>query len=177
KKVWRLKCPTHLIYLEHLDKAFPDARFVMTHRDPTDVMLSVIEVYADIVGKFTEHLDLHYLAELNITQWSEGMKRAISFRDANDSFGQKNDHRFYDIHFRAMHEDPIGEVRGLYRWLGEPMTPEFEAGMARWWKENSENREPSSRKDASYYGVDLDRVRGLFTDYVARMDVWTAHTT
>jgi len=167
KKVWRLKCPTHLIYLDHLDKAFPDARFVMTHRDPTDVMLSVIEVYADIVGKFTEHLDIHYLAELNIEQWSQGMQHALAFRDKG------NGHRFYDIHFRAMHADPIGEVRGLYQWLGEPVTPEFAAGMARWWRENSENREPSSRKDASYYGVDLERVRGLFSEYVARMNAWT----
>ncbi|MFT3930145.1 MAG: sulfotransferase [Spongiibacteraceae bacterium] len=166
-KPWRLKCPTHLIYLEHLNHAFPDARFVMTHRDPTDVMLSVIDVYADIVSKFTDHLDIRYQAELNIHQWSIGMQRALTFRDAG------NDHRFYDIHFRAMHEDPIGQVRGLYQWLGEPVTPEFEAGMARWWKENSENREPSSKKDAAAYGVDLDQVRGLFAEYTKRMSVWT----
>lgn len=168
EKPWRLKCPTHLIYLEHLNNAFPDARFVMTHRDPSDVMLSVIDVYADIAGKFTDHLDMHYLAELNIRDWSEGMSRALAFRDKDN-----NDARFYDIHFRAMHKDPIGEVRGLYRWLGEPVTAAFETGMAGWWKENSENREPSSRKDPDAYGVDLDQVRGLFADYTARMAVWT----
>ncbi len=172
-KPWRLKCPTHLIYLEHLNNAFPDARFVMTHRDPSDVMLSVIDVYADIVSKFTDHLDMHYQAELNIEQWSRGMQRALKFRDATDSFGKKNDARFYDIHFRAMHNDPIGEVRGLYQWLDEPVTAEFEAGMARWWKENSENREPSSRKDPATYGVDLNQVRPLFADYVERMTKWT----
>jgi hypothetical protein len=166
-KTWRLKCPTHLIYLEHLNNAFPDARFVMTHRDPSDVMLSVIDVYADIVGKFTDHLDIPYLAELNIRHWSEGMKRALAFRDAG------NDARFYDIHFRAMHNDPIGEVRGLYQWLGEPVTDAFENGMARWWKQNSENRDPSSRKDPAAYGVDLNQLRPLFADYVARMAVWT----
>ena len=31
--------------------------FVMTHRDPTDVLMSVVEVYADIAGVFTDHLD------------------------------------------------------------------------------------------------------------------------
>src|SRR5262245_21776391 len=35
---WRLKCPSHLLWLDHLDGAFPDARFVMTHRDPADVL-------------------------------------------------------------------------------------------------------------------------------------------
>lgn len=167
EKEWRLKCPTHLIYLEHLNTAFPDARFVMTHRDPSDVMLSVIDVYADIVSRFTDNVDMPYLAQLNIQHWSEGMKRALAFRDAG------NDARFYDIHFRAMHNDPIGEVRGLYQWLGEPVTDEFENGMDRWWKDNAENREPSSRKDASAYGVDLAQLRPLFADYVGRMTAWT----
>lgn len=166
-KPWRLKCPTHLIYLEHLNNAFPDARFVMTHRDPSDVMLSVIDVYADIVGKFTEHLDMQYLAQLNIQHWSKGMQRALSFRDAG------NDHRFYDIHFKSMHNDPIGEVRGLYRWLDEPVSDAFETGMTRWWKENSENREPGSRKDPAAYGVDPGQLRPLFADYVDRMNSWT----
>jgi hypothetical protein len=57
---WQLKAPTHLLYLDHLDHAFPDARFVMTHRDPTDVMLSVTGVYADIASKFTDRLDAGY---------------------------------------------------------------------------------------------------------------------
>ncbi len=120
EKSWRLKCPTHLIYLKELNNAFPDARFVMTHRDPSDVMLSVIDVYSDICGKFTDHLDIHYQAELNIRDWSEGMKRALAFRDSPAAL-DRNDARFYDIHFRAMHNDPIGEVRGLYDWLGEPV--------------------------------------------------------
>ena len=35
---WRLKSPAHVMSLNYLDTAFPDARFVMTHRDPTDVI-------------------------------------------------------------------------------------------------------------------------------------------
>ena len=46
---------------------FPDARFVMTHRDPTDVIVSVADVYADIVGGFTDHLDRPYLGQLNVS--------------------------------------------------------------------------------------------------------------
>ena len=41
ERPWRLKCPSHVLWLDALDTAFPDARFVMTHRDPTDVILSV----------------------------------------------------------------------------------------------------------------------------------------
>ncbi|HEY5755995.1 MAG TPA: sulfotransferase, partial [Steroidobacter sp.] len=70
EKPWRLKAPTHILYLGDLVRAFPDARFVMTHRDPTEVILSVANVYADIVGKFTDALDKPYLGQLNVEQWS-----------------------------------------------------------------------------------------------------------
>ena len=166
---WRLKSPVHIRSLDYLDCAFPDARFVMTHRDPTDVILSVADVYADIAGVFTDHLDRHYLGRLNVEHWSVAMSRALTFRDRGA------DHRFYDIDFRAMQADPIGEVRGLYAWLGEPVTEEFESAMRRWWAENAENREPSAHRDPAAFGLDLDQVRPLFAEYVARSRDWTHH--
>jgi len=164
---WRLKCPTHLLFLPYLDAAFPDARFVMTHRDPTDVMLSVADVYAEVATMFSDDIDRRYLGQLNVEHWSVGMDRAIAFRDAGA------DARFYDIDFRAMQRDPVGEVRGLYRWLGEPVTREFEGGMNRWWQDNAENREQHKLPDPDVYGIDPDVVRPLFADYVTRVTRWT----
>ena len=165
---WRLKCPNHLLFLPYLDRVFSDAKFVMTHRDPVEVLLSVADVYAEVARMFSDEIDRRYLGQLNVEQWSLGMQRALAFRDAGA------DARFYDIDFRAMQRDPIGEVRGLYRWLGEPVTDEFEAGMRRWWKENAENREPHERPDPEVYGIDLARVRPMFAEYTARASRWTA---
>lgn len=162
---WRLKAPSHMLHLGALDTAFPDARFVMTHRDPTDVMLSVATVYADIIGKFTDHLDRAYVGELNVGCWSEAMTRAITFRETG------NDHRFYDIHFRAMLADPVGEVRGLYRWLGEPVSADFEAAMGAWWAAN-QGAERMVKPDPSAFGLDMAAVRARFADYLARMERW-----
>lgn len=166
---WRLKTPAHILFLEHLDMAFPDARFVMTHRDPTDVLLSVADVYADIAGVFTDHLDRDYLGRLNVEHWSVGIDRVLKFRET----GHGN--RFYDIDFRAMQADPTGEVQGLYRWLEEPVTDVFEAAMANWWSANAENREPTPERDPSEFGMDLDAIRPLFAEYVTRSATWTEH--
>jgi hypothetical protein len=160
---WRLKSPSHVLSLDALNSVFPDARFVMTHRDPTEVILSVADLYADIVGGFTDHLDRPYLGQLNVEHWSVGMARALQFRDGDA------DNRFYDIDFRAMQENPISEVRGLYAWLGEPVSDEFESRMRAWWAEAAAEREPSSHADPAAFGIDFDQVRPLFADYVARM--------
>jgi hypothetical protein len=164
---WRLKSPAHVLSLDYLDAVFPDARFVMTHRDPTDVLLSVADVYADIVGGFSDHVDRRYLGELNVHQWSVGMQRACRFRDACA------EDRFFDIDFRAMAADPVGEVRAMYRWLGEPVSEEFEAGMRAWWAHNAENREPTVKADAAEFGLDFGRIRPHFADYLEHAARWT----
>jgi hypothetical protein len=151
-----------VLSLDFLDRVFPDARFVMTHRDPTEVLLSVADVYADIIGGFTDHLDKRYLGELNVKQWSIGMDRAVKFRDGGA------EHRFFDIDFRAMQADPIGEVRRLYQWLGEPVTDEFETRMRAWWAANAENREPHTHADPQSFGLDLNAIRPLFANYIER---------
>lgn len=166
---WRLKCPTHILYMPFLDNAFPEARYVMTHRDPTDVILSVASLYAEYTGTFCEEVDHRYIGELNSRCWSEGMRRLIAFREQDG-----NDERFYDIHFRAMHDDPVEQVRGLYDWLGESVSAGFQENMQLWWEQN-EARERYEKPDPAVFGIDYDEVRKEFAGYLERMDRWVPY--
>jgi hypothetical protein len=168
-KPWRLKCPSHVLWLEPLAAVFPDAKYVMTHRDPTDVLLSVADLYADIIGSFTDEIDRPYIGRLNVEHWSLGMDRALQFREAGA------DERFYDIDFRAMQADPVGEVKGLYAWLNELVSDEFANRMQNWWTHAAAEREPSSHADPAEFGIDLDAVRPRFGRYVENATRWTAH--
>ena len=170
-KPWRLKCPSHVLWLDQLDAVFPDANYVMTHRDPTDVILSVAELYADIIGSFTDDMDRPYIGGLNVEHWSLGMKRAVAFRSGDA------ESRFYDIDFRAMQVDPIGEVTGLYAWLDETVGGQFEEQMRNWWTQAAAEREPSQRADPVEFGIDIEAVRPLFADYVEHAHRWTTHHT
>ena len=168
RRPWRLKCPSHLLFLPQLDAAFPDARYVMTHRDPTDVMVSVVDVFSEVSKLMSEAPDLHYLGRMNVEHWSVGMERTLAFRDAG------NEARFYDMHFQAVQDDPIGEVRRLYAWLGESVSDAFEEGMERWWRENAMTRTASVHPEPTAFGLDLEQVRPRFARYVERMEEWTA---
>ncbi|MED5814883.1 sulfotransferase [Mycolicibacterium sp. 050232] len=164
---WRLKCPSHVLWLDAVSQVFPDARYVMTHRDPTDVILSVADLYADIISTFTDEIDRPYIGRLNVEHWSLGVDRALQFRAAA---GQD---RFYDIDFRAMQDDPIGEVTGLYTWLGQPVTDEFAARMGSWWTQAAAEREASSHADPATFDIDLDQVRPRFARYTDHAARWT----
>ena len=71
-------------------------------------MVSVADLYAEVGQQFSDGIDPRYLGRLNVDQWVKGMDRVLAFREA------RGDDRFYDIDFRAMQRDPVGEVRGLY---------------------------------------------------------------
>jgi Sulfotransferase family len=169
RQPWRLKCPTNLLFMSYLAEAFPDARFVMTHRDPTEVVVSVSDLYVEVRRMYGRDIHLGYLGAMNLELLAVGLRRTLEFRDGGA------DDRFYDIDFRAMQRDPIGEVRGLYAWLGEPVSEEFEAGMKRWWQDNAASREKNVHPDPATFGLDLDQIRPLFADYTRRIRGWTTH--
>ncbi len=75
-----------------------------------------------------------------------------------------------------MQANPIGEVAGLYAWLGAPVDAEFEARMQSWWTLAAAEREPSSHADPVEFGIDLDEVRPRFASYVDSARRWTAHS-
>ena len=66
---WRLKAPAHMVGIAALANAFPDARFVMTHRAVVEVIPSIADLYSELAGPFTDELDRHYLGELNVETW------------------------------------------------------------------------------------------------------------
>jgi hypothetical protein len=167
---WRLKSPSHLLWLDHLDHVFPDARFVWTHRDPAQVIVSVADLCVEVSRRFCDSIDARYIGAMNMEQWSVGMERALAFRERSEAAGEN---RFYDIDFRAMQKEPVEQIRGLYSWLGEPVSEAFATGMQQWWAEFAAHREPNTHPDPATFGIDLDQVATLFAGYTTRMNQWS----
>ena len=158
---WRLKAPAHMMGISALANAFPDAKFVMTHRNVVEVIPSIADLYRELANPFTDDLDLNYLGALNVQTWSVGMTRTLDFRAQHED-------RFYDIDFRQMQSEPIETVRSLYAWLGEPVSAEFEDGMRRWWQSSAVNREQIDRPGPEVFGIDADALEPLFARYTQR---------
>jgi hypothetical protein len=132
------------------------------------VILSVADLYAEFGQMTSNTVDRNYMGRLNVEHWSLGMQRALAFRRAG------NNDRFFDMDFAAVQRDPIGEVKRLYAWLGEPVSDEFEAGMRAWWQSAAASRLPNTHPDAAVFGLNMDAVRPLFADYIQSMTTWTA---
>ena len=162
---WRLKNPSHIVFIGALAEVFPDARFWMTHRDIANVIPSVADLYYELSKVFCDDVDKSYLGRLN-TDWCElGMRRVIAFRDAG------HDDRFFDIHFGPFQQDPFPILARLYQFLGEDFTPKARARMEAWRRDTPRDKHGGHSYDAGDFAIDLEQLRERFRFYTSRFEV------
>lgn len=125
---WQLKSPVHLVHPEALGATYPDARWVLTHRDPVEVTASVLSLVRSLTGTFTDEDFTEYIA----ATWPEVIATLLdhqsAFRDAEIAAGRGD--AFVDVAYADLVAEPVGTVAGIYDRLGEPFTAEAEAAMA-----------------------------------------------
>ena len=161
---WRLKTPAHMFAIDALDAVYPDAKFVITHRDPAKVMASVASVETAVVRMYTGKADPLYFGQHCVDDWDRALRRFLAFRD------RVGEDRFYDIAFTDMQSDPVGSVRGLYDWLGEELTPGTAAAMQDWWDGSQEDRSSGGghHYTAEEFGLNDDELHERFAYYTER---------
>jgi hypothetical protein len=165
---WRLKNPTYSLFIDALDRVFPDARYCMTHRDVAAVIPSVSDLYYEMHKAATDAPDKRWLGELSV-EWTElGMHRIIDFRTRG------NDDRFFDIYFAPFQKDPFPVLEQLYAHIGEPFTAEARARMEAWRRETPRDKHGGHDYDAADFGLDPAELRERFRFYSERYGVPTA---
>jgi len=166
-KRWRLKSPVHMLNLPALDRVYPDARFVVTHRDVADSIPSMAALISAIGGLFVNDLDLCGIGAGTARLWRIALDRMDSFRDSQ---GRE---RFYDIGFHTMQADPIAAVRDLYGWLGEPFAPGFEQRMRRWRDAHPKDTR-AAKVDPFQFGLAPNTLRHDYARYLDRYHAYIA---
>jgi hypothetical protein len=161
---WRLKNPSHSLFIEALDRVFPDARFVMTHRDVAGVVPSVADLYYELHKAYTDRVDLPAIGRDTRNFCALGMQRMIRFREAG------NDHRFFDIHFAPFQKDPFPILEALYAFLGEKLTSEARQRMEAW-RRGTPRDAGYQRTDMAAFGLDPAGLHEEFAFYSHRFNI------
>ncbi|MEY2397845.1 MAG: hypothetical protein QOJ00_1019 [Actinomycetota bacterium] len=156
---WWLKSPAHMLTIDALDAVFPDAKFVMTHRDVGKVLPSVCALYNTLASVLADGLDAHAIGAHNLSTWRTGLERLIAFRDAG------NEQRFFDLSFDDVQRDPIGQIELLYAQLGDELTDDARARMTRWWEQSAADRAAPTAYSADDFGLDASAINDQFAFY------------
>jgi hypothetical protein len=163
-RFWHLKTPVHMLALDSLLEAYPDARFLWTHRDPAQVLGSVCSLIAYTRSWVSDRIDAD-LGQRQIELWAEALRRAMAFR--RDAGAE----RFADIRFGDLNTDPAGTVERAYDQLGLTLGGEGRRRMALWAAENPPGTHGPHDYSLEEFDVDRDEVQERFSFYLDHFDI------
>ncbi|HEX4507578.1 MAG TPA: sulfotransferase [Alphaproteobacteria bacterium] len=162
---WSLKAPAHSMNLEALHAVYPDARLVVTHRDPLAVTASACSLITTLTRTFSD-ADRHlYIGE----HWTEMLERSIDglnrFRDANP------DVKIVDVHYADLNRDPLGTIGRIYAAFGEALEGEALAAMTRRLETRQKNRFGQHGYTLEDYGLTSGALLERFRPYIERYGI------
>jgi hypothetical protein len=163
---WQLKSPVHLIDPFALAEVYPDARFVLTHRDPVNVIASACNLVRVLTGTFTDADWTTYIRDT----WPEIIGTLLdnqnAFRDSQIAAGRAD--AFVDLAYSDFVADPLSTIGALYEQLGETLTPQAEQAMRAHSAEHKKDRFGSHSYSLEEWGLDRDELTERVQPYLTR---------
>lgn len=162
---WTLKNPWHPLFLNELTQVYPDARLVMTHRDPAEVVGSACSLIKFVRAIYSDDVDLKGIGESFMDTFQVMIDRAIAFKAKHGA------EAILDVQYADTVRDPLGAVRGVHEHFGEPLTNEAAAAMQAYLADNQKGKHGKHSYDLAEYGLSKELVRERFKSYIESYDI------
>jgi hypothetical protein len=164
---WVMKAPSHMSHLRELFAAYPDARVVITHRDPLQVLGSLANLMASLRWTRSEYVDYGALIGMMAFGHAFLAERVMKERDA----GTLAESQILDVRYCDLTADPVGTVRRIAEWRGAPLRADAEAAIGRWIAQRPKDRHGAHEYSFADTGLDLATERARHAEYQRRYDV------
>lgn len=162
---WLLKAPHHNFHLDAIVSAYPDVRFIVTHRDPAKAVPSWASIVSTILPPAAGERDLHRLGQEISEHLRVGVESAMAAR------ARLGEDRFLDVHHCDLVADPFAVVRRVYDSLGLELRPSFEAAIGEWHQRNRSGAHGTHRYTAEGFGLSEAQLRSDFGPYLRHFSI------
>lgn len=163
---WVLKSPVHLHSLPTLFATYPEARVVITHRDPLAVLGSVSSLVATLRYAHSDHVDLADIGGYHAELYGESLDRLVHLDD-----GALDPARVSHTQYAAFVAEPLDTVHAVLDGLGIPYDPATEDAMRAHLREQPRAARGEHRYWFHDLGLSPDAERKRFARYQEHFDV------
>jgi hypothetical protein len=160
-RLWHLKTPVHMFALDALVEAYPDARFLWSHRDPAKVLGSVCSLVHYTRSWSSDRDDAHELGPEMVERWALAVERAMEFR------ARVGDERFADVPFEALQHDPVHALATSYERIGIDFSDDARRAVLHWATSHEPGSHGAHHYDLADFGINAEGVRARFAPYIA----------
>jgi hypothetical protein len=163
--LWLFKAPHHKFHLEALLSAYPDARFIMTHRDPAKAVPSYASFVSHLFPATPGPHDLTRLGREVCEHLRIGMENAMAARS------RIGEDRFLDVHHVELIADPSGAIRRIYEFLGLDLDHNAELMMKDWQAANRSGAHGTHNYELADFGLSAGQIREDYEFYIEHFGV------
>jgi hypothetical protein len=162
---WVLKSPQHLEQFPVLSRTFPDATFVVTHRDPVSVTASMVMMLAYTARLNRDRVDVVEIGRYWSDRLATMLRRCAEERDVLPP------ERTIDVRFDEFMANDMAMVEQVYRLAGQPFDDRSSAAMATFMAQHPRGRHGSVVYDLAEFGLEQAELRAALSFYSDRFGV------
>ena len=161
-KNWVLKTPGHLMGLQTVLDVFPDAKIVMTHRDPVSTIPSYCSMEASLYKMGSTDISnvqigTYWMARLN--EWLDNFMQVRANAEPS---------RFIDVNYKALLETPAEEGLRVLDLAGVSESTEIKEGMEEWIEANRREHRAAHKYSLEDFGLNDTDIRAKYGDYISQ---------
>jgi hypothetical protein len=162
---WVLKAPNYAQAFPFLFNEYPDARVVITHRNPLITVPSACRLLESWCIAFNRDgcFDKHGFAE----QVKKFMIPCLSVPFQYRRTHPEKERQILDVMYDELFADPIAMVRRIYDFCGLPVNMTFEGRVRKYLDNNRQGRHGRHRYSLEEYGIDAEAFVDEHSDYMS----------
>lgn len=157
---WILKSPQHLEQFKPLKTVFPDGIFLVTHRDPISVMVSMGTMVAYSARMSLDPIDPKYIANYWADRLDDMLNAAMRDREVLGGADCT-----MDIRFDQFMADDIGTIERIYALANQPFDERAQAAFANYADTHERDRHGKVIYDTDQLGIDVAERRKAMRAY------------
>ena len=163
---WLLKSPEDMISLEPLASHYPQANFVVTHRDPLKVIPSACSVIAEATRQRIPHwtFDPKTFGHDILEDFYDSAQRGMASRAI------VGEGRFFDIGQPQLNADPLGTAERIYEFAQLKLKSSVRDAMKLWSEQNRAGSRGTHEYSAEEFGLTEEEIRDKFAEYIGRYE-------
>jgi hypothetical protein len=163
---WALKYPNHVLAMDKILAVYPDARFVMTHRDPVQTLASISKMTFKLREvRQDAPVDLHEVGRQMLHFVRRHIDRIMQFTSGPDA------DKVVHVDYYRMLDDPAAVMAEAHAGLGLETPEEVRSAIADWHRDNPKGARGSNPYALEQFGLDAEAVAEQFGDYMRRFDI------
>ena len=158
---WVLKTPGHLMALDTVLATFPNAKIVMTHRDPVATVPSYCSMEESLYRLGSDEIDAKTVGKY----WSERLADLLNqFLEIRANAPED---RFIDVSYRAVMENPIQQGEMILEAAGIKSSRSLKDKMSDWVEANQREDRATHKYSLDGFGLTKADIREKFGAYLA----------